>query len=198
MNKLHMLALVGLMLCASNKASIMGQEQREVLYTLHTLGQDFINVPMITQNIDMFMGVLEMNLQVNTAKLQDADQKIKKTILTNAALFAGAMFAGAVFAEAMIITRAGISKFASSINCNLAYHAFVKDVLLNGGFSLGIATSVFNALNIHDAWKSRSELTEAIALDKEILGKLEEIKYSMSFIEENTDSAENCLLNSAE
>ncbi len=187
MNKLHMLALVGLMLCASNKASIMGQEQREVLYTLHTLGQDFINVPMITQNIDMFMGVLEMNLQVNTAKLQDADQKIKKTILTNAALLTGVM-----------VTRAGISQLASSINCNLAYHAFAKNVLLNGNLSLGIVTSVFNALNIHDAWKSRSELIEAIALDKEILSKLEEIKYSMSSIEENTDSTENGLLNSAQ
>lgn len=191
MNKLHMLALAGLMLCGINKASIMGQEQREVLYTLHTLGQDFINVPMITQNIDMFMGVLEMNIQVNEAKLEDAGQKIKKSLWKNAVL----------------------------IGCTALTHGFMVDLWLNKNwiilsdsasdklvkkFILDVNATVFAAgrllagLGLYDAWKNRSALFQAIALDKEILGKLEEIKDSMSFIEENTDSTKNCLLNSAE
>ncbi len=174
MNKLHMLALTGLMFSGINNASMMGQEQREVLYTLHTLGQDFANVPMITQNSDMFKGVLEMNIQVNSAKLQDANENIKKTILTGLAIIAGAM-----------VTRAGIAKFVSSINCDLAYRSFVKDMLLSVDCSLAIGSSVFNALNLHDVWKHKSALVEAIALDKEILSKLEEIDTSMDFITEN-------------
>jgi hypothetical protein len=187
MNKLHVLALTGLVFCGVNNASMMGQEQREVLYALHTLGQNFADVPMIAQNIDMFTGVLEMNIQINEAKLKVANQKIKETILTNAAIIVGAM-----------VTRAGISKFVSSINCDLAYRTFVKDMLLSADCSLAIATSVLNALNIHDVWKNRSALTEALVLDKEILSKLEEIKVSMDFIEENSDSTDNFLLNSVE
>jgi hypothetical protein len=183
MNKLHMLALVGLMLCASNKASIMGQEQREVLYTLHTLGQKFINVPMITQNIDMFMGVLEMNIQVNEAKLKDAEKKLKTTLWNSCAICLGT-----------VATRA----VAMDILKPMAITHFVREFLMHSVFSPTGIVHFAVATNIYNAWKNRSELMEAMILDKEILGKLEEIKDSMSFIEENTDSAENCLLNSAE
>ena len=62
MNKLHMLVLAGLIFCGVNNALAMGQEQMEVLHTLHALEQDFTQIPMIAQNIDMFMGVMEMNV----------------------------------------------------------------------------------------------------------------------------------------
>jgi hypothetical protein len=182
-----MLALTGLMFCGINNASMIGQEQREVLYALHTLGQNFVDVPMIFQNVDMFMGVLEMNIQVNAARLKVANQKIKETMLTNAGLFVGAA-----------VTRAGIVKFASTFGYPSAYGDIIRNILLNGSYSLGVTVSILNALNIHDAWKNRSALIEAIALDKEILGKLEEVKASMDFIEENADSAGSILLNSAE
>src|SRR5579863_7560107 len=96
MNKLHVLALTGLVFCGVSNASMMGQEQREVLYASHTLGQNFADVPMIAQNIDMFTGVLEMNIQINEAKLKAADQKIKDALWKNAALLGGIFLARTV------------------------------------------------------------------------------------------------------
>jgi hypothetical protein len=176
MNKLHMLALVGLIFSGVNNASMMGQEQREVLYTLHTLGQDFISVPMITQNIDMFMGVLEMNIQVNEAQLKNADKNMKNALLKSAVLFAGGVVGKVALFEA--------SRFDCMYKCG-----FIKDVILYSGVAVDSVASVLVSLNIYDAWKNRSELIEAIALDKEILAKLEEIKDSMSFLEENEENS---------
>jgi hypothetical protein len=171
MNKLHMLALVGLVFSGVNNASMMGQEQREVLYTLHTLGQNFINVPMITQNIDMFMGVLEMNIQVNEVQLKVAEKQLKTALWNSGAVCLG-----------MVATRA----VAMDILKPMDITHFVKEFLVHSVI-LPTAVAQFTvALNIHDAWKNRSALMEAITLDKEILVKLEEIKDSMSFLEENS------------
>lgn len=186
MNKLHVLALTGLIVCGVNNAS-MGQEQREVLYALHTLGQNFADVPMVVQNIDMFAGVLEMNIQINEAKLQVADQKIKDTILTNAAIFVGAVVGRTAITDAM-------NRYMKFNFKNLS----LGNLLSQSANALAWAGQMLIILNIHDAWKNRSALMEALALDKELLGKLEEIKGSVDFIEENTGSAENFLLNSAE
>jgi len=194
MNKLHMLALVGLIISGVNNASMMGQEQREVLYTLNTLGQDFVNVPMITQNIDMFMGVLEMNIQVNEAQLKAANQKMKDALWKNAALLGAAVVSYMSFEKVYnALTNCLTYKTSSSFP--------VRDISKFASYTAAgglLASRVLVALNIHDAWKNRSELMDAIALDKEILAKLEEIKDSMSFLEENADSEGNTLLNSAE
>lgn len=191
MNKLHVLALTGLMLFGMNNASMMGQEQREVLYTLNILGQDFINIPMITQNIDMFMGVLEMNIQVNEAKLQDADQKIKKSLYKNA-----------VIVGCTALTHAFMMDFWLNKNwiilSDSASNRVLKKLILDVSATVFVSGRLLAGLGLYDAWNKRSELIEAIALDKEILGKLEEIKDSMSFLEENADSEGNLLLNSAE
>jgi Trk-type K+ transport system membrane component len=182
MNKLHMLALTGLMFSGINNASMMGQEQREVLYTLHTLGQDFANVPMITQNSDMFKGVLEMNIQVNEAKLKDADQKIKDTLMKSAVLFTGA------WVSLLAIKSLQLATFEySPEKIRSAVPTQIVSAFINQGMGVGIGIGkICAALNIYDAWKNRSALVEAIALDKEILSKLEEIDASMDFITENT------------
>jgi hypothetical protein len=182
MNKLHMLALTGLMVSGINNASMMGQEQREVLYTLNKLGQDFVNVPMITQNIDMFMGVLEMNIQVNTAKLKTADKKMKDAFWKNATFLTGAWVTSFIMNNVEILVFDNLPSNIRRIVLTKILSGFIRD-----GISAGVfASKVFAGLNIYDAWKNRSELIEAIALDKEILGKLEEIKESMSFLEENS------------
>src|SRR5260370_21466870 len=97
MNKLHMLALAGLMFSGVNNASVMGQEQMEVLYTLHALEQDPAQVPMIVQNIDMFMGVTEMNAQLKELKLKNATKELKTVVWKNAALLGGALVGKALF-----------------------------------------------------------------------------------------------------
>jgi hypothetical protein len=188
MNKLHVLALTGLMVSGINNASMMGQEQREVLYTLNTLGQDFANVPMISQNIDMFKGVLEMNIQVNTAKLQDANQKIKNALLKNAALLGGVLLVYNVSREGFMLSLGSVQCFdintATPNRLNMLY-VFAGSLVNIGIRNILDAAKMFAAFNIYDAWKSRSALVEAIALDKEILSKLEEIDASMDFLAES-------------
>jgi hypothetical protein len=195
MNKLHMLALTGLIVSGVNSnASMMGLEQREVLYTLHTLGQNFADVPMIVKNVDMFMGVLEMNMQVNEATLRDANQSMKDALWNNAAFLTGAWISKFVVNN--------ISSFAfNSLPKNIKHASpvIILSAFIQNGIDAGLfASKILAALNIHDVWKNRSELMEAIALDTEILSQLEEIKTSMEFTEENGDSAESFLLENAE
>lgn len=193
MNKLHMLVLTGLMVSGINNASMMGQEQREVLYTLHTLGQDFANVPMITQNIDMFMGVLEMNIQLNEIKLKHANQNIKDALLNSAALLGMATVSYMSF-EAVHNVLVDCLSYRTTSSFPVRDIKKFASYTAAGGL---LASRVVVALNIHDAWKNRSALVEAIALDQEILSQLEEIKDSIGFIE-NADSDGNVLLNSLE
>lgn len=199
MNKLHVLALTGLVFCGANNAS-MGQEQREVLYALHTLGQNFADVPMIVQNIDMFAGVLEMNIQINEAKLKVANQKIKDTLWKSGALLGGIWLVQHVSSLVLHkIIRDDYFVFPfSKLDLHQIRLVIEDNSALSNFLGLAFVGKVFAALNIYDVWKNRSALMEALALDKEILSKLEEIKISMDFIEENTDSTENFLLNSAE
>jgi hypothetical protein len=189
MNKLHVLALTGLVFCGINNAS-MGQEQREVLYALHTLGQNFADVPMIVQNIDMFAGVLEMNIQINEAKLKVANQKIKTTIMNSAAIIGGTLIGKLAFFH--VIDKYMTKSWDDAFIFNL------RNMLINSASICAWMGQWFTVLNIHDVWKNRSALMESLALDKEILSKLEEIKVSMDFIEENSDSTDNFLLNSVE
>lgn len=191
MNKLHILALVGLIFSGANNASMMGQEQREVLYTLHMLGQDFVNVPMITQNIDMFMGILEMNIQLNEIKLKAADQKIKDALWKNAALFTGVVVGGIAWDECSYLIRRHLN-FGRRAWDYSAHFSLILSLTIR---ALG---QTFATLNIYDAWKTRSALVEALALDKEIFGKLQEIKDSMDFIGENADFDDNIVANDAE
>lgn len=194
MNKLHVLALTGLMVCGVHNVSAMGQEQREVLYALHTLGQNIADVPMIVQNIDMFMGVLEMNIQINEAKLKAANQKMKTTIMNSAAMFAGTWISAFAMSNIEMFV---FDNLPSKVRGALPTH--ILGNFIHDGIGAGLCLSkVIIGLNIHDAWKNRSALMEALALDKEILNTLEEIKVSMEFIEENSDAAESFLLNDVE
>ncbi len=180
MNKLHVLALTGLMVCGINNASMMGQEQREVLYTLNTLGQDFSNVPMIAQNIDMFKGVLEMNIQVNEAKLKDANKNMKTALWKNASLLAGTIVGQFIFNVGLETAKSA----AAQVGYNSLSMKTITGLLIQGSITCRSLMHICAALNIYDAGKNRSALVEAIALDKEILSKLEEIDASMDFLTE--------------
>jgi len=201
MNKLSMVALTGLMLCGVHNVSAMGQEQREILYTLHALGQNFADVPMVFQNIDMFIGVEEMNIQINQLKLKDENQKLKTVVLKNAALLGGILLA-------QYCSLTGLNKVRNAANPSGSWEMWhvlepIRTMIVDGFIVndlLGLVTmgKVFAALNVYDAWKKRSELMQALALDEEILGILQKIKASMEFIEENADSTENFLLRNPE
>jgi len=201
MNKLHMLALVGLMFSGVNNASVMGQEQMEVLYTLDALEQDPAQVPMIVQNIDMFMGVTEMNIQLKEINVKTVTKELKAALWKNAALLGGIILTQHISGMILYNIRDGyLVTSPSEIDLLHQTSLIVQDnFALNNLLGLGLVGKVFAALNIHGAWKKRSELMQALALDKEILSKLQEIKDSIdsSMPADNSMSADNFLLESA-
>jgi hypothetical protein len=194
MNKLSMLALTGLILCGVNNVFSMGQEQREILYTLHALEQNFVDVPMIFQNLDMFMGVLEMNIQITEIKLKDANQKIKSALLKSGALLGGAVVGQFIFGVGLEAMKA----FAVDSGYNSLSLRSIIAILIQGCIACRSAVHIYVGLDIYNVLKNRAALMEMLALDKEILSKLQEIKDSMAFIDDNADSAGNILLKRAE
>lgn len=185
MNKMNTLLLAGLMIVGMNNTYAMSAKEREILYTLNTLGQDFIDVPMITQNIDMFIGVIEMNINLNEARLMRADQKLENTLWNSGALFLGGLLGKLAFLH--IVEKTFTNK----------YTAFnLRNILVQGTYAAGAMVGItWPALNIHNAWKVRSALIEALERDRDILVQLESIKDSM---DQNPDQAGKILLESAE
>ena len=196
MNKLHVLALAGLMFCGVNNALAMGQEQRELLYTLHTLKQDFTQIPMIAQNIDMFMGVMEMNIQLTELKLKNATKELKTALWKNAALVGGVWISSLTLNSVKRFIFANLSWDIRSTLPVRVLDEFIVDGITCGWF----CSKAFAALNLHGVWKKRSELMQVLALDREILSKLQEIKDSIdnSGLADNSVSPEKFLLENAE
>jgi hypothetical protein len=192
MNKINTLVLAGLMLCSANSALSMGKQEREILYTLHELGQNIADVPMITQNIDTFIGILEMNIQITEARLAAADQKFKKALWKNAALFGGCQVGKAIFTSAMDKIKASVSWRLRETNSFAVPYTMLWNSVHGIAFMAG---QMFVGLSLYDAWKNRSSLDESLALDRQILWQLIEIKDSM---DQGAESAENFLLKSAE
>jgi hypothetical protein len=186
MHKMNVLALASLLLFSVNNATAVGQDPKEIVYACHEMGHEFADVPMITSNIDLFVGLFNMNVQRTELQLKKANQEFKVALLKNVALI-GAFVATKVtynqgynfLTESLGFTtygfRSNIEKFVDSLTANFAW-------------SVSIAAATFAGLNIHDAWKKRSELTKSLELDKEILAQLMEIKESM--IEEEPASEE--------
>lgn len=189
MNKL---LLAGLMVFSVNSVFAMGTQEREMLYTLNTLEQDFAQVSMITQNIDMFMSVLEMNINLNEARLINENLNLATIFQQSVVLFIGGLVGKVAFT--------GLVDKCVKPTENLFS---LRNILIQGSYALGGAIGItWPTLSIHDAWKTRSALIEALARDKEILAKLQAIQAGMAKnIElgaQHAESTENFLLESAE
>ena len=192
MNKMNMFVLAGLMFCGVNSAFSMGHEQREILYTLHDLGQDFADVPMVVQNVDMFHSIIAMNIQMTEAKLAAANANFKKTLKHNAALFVGIQVGKELFYLAARKIRDSVDYYSRNREAFVMPYNMCVNSVQGIGFIVG---SLFVGLNVYDAWKKRSALTEALTLDQEILAQLQELKDSL---DQSSEPAENFLLESAE
>jgi len=163
MNKNAILASL-LTLGMISNAFGFNEEQRGILYTLHELGQDFASVPMIFENIDMFTGVIEMNIQINEKKLQVATSKRNKALIKNIAIVVGVAL-GRGFANIYLLDA-----LRSQLSCVIDY----------GLFGIVSLANINSGLAIYDAFKAKSTLEESLALDKEILAKLQEIRDSLA------------------
>lgn len=189
---MNMLIVAGLMFCGVNSAFSMGKQEREVLYTLNELGQDIAQVPMVVQNIDMFIGVLEMNIQITEAKLVAANKSFKKTLWQNAALFGACQLGSVVLPKVAAEMRYSLSYSLQTTSAfELSYAMFLNSIR---GIAF-VAGQLLVGLNVYDAYKTKNTLQQSLALDREILGQLYEIKGS---VDQNNEPAENILLDSAE
>jgi hypothetical protein len=192
MNK-NMVILTGLLVSSFFSTALsFNQEQREVLYTLDDLEQNFASVPMITENIDMFIGIVQTNIQITEKKLIVAQKTREKAALTVAAALAISLG-----------VRAGLNwgngYLIQSLITRLSYNFARKYEAL----SLQALASVFMVSNMcvgmhmYDALKAYNELEILLALDKKILTKLEDVKESLLYgSAENVNSVEESLLNS--
>ena len=190
MNKKNMF-LAGLMFAVATTALPIGEQHREIVYTLHALEQDFTQEPFIQQNIDMFIELFEMNIKLNEKQVQSAGSMVKKSLAKTTAAIGG--IAGVLFCvpEGLSLMRSMI--FGSRYNTPEVIFSMQKCLEVFTAYACTIATT-YVALNVYDAFKTKNTLNEALALDKEILTKLIEFKESVAF---GSDSAENLLSETA-
>jgi len=185
MNKKSMILAAGLMFSVATTTFSIGEQEREVLYSLHALGQDFTNIEMIGQNADMFMQIFSMNIQMLEAKLTIADKKAKKTL---------AKTIGIVGLSTLSRALAYLGK--TTLDKSIGMTSSVTILVVNG--LLTTLGTVFYAVSLHDILKERNALRDALALDQEILSKLVEMKETMVFSSpEHGAQAGNALLESA-
>lgn len=175
MNKKNMMLVAGLMLSVATAMPSIGKQEREVVYTLKTLGRDLSQEAIIMQNIDMFIPLFEMSSQIKESKLQPIS--VKSTLAKSAAAIGG-----------IIATRelvpSGIEAMRKMCFGRYLYETpqairYMQDCL--GLFTSYICTiaATCTALNLYDTFKTNNELQKSLALDKEILAELVAIKESM-------------------
>ena len=193
MNK-NMAILISLLITGiSGTALSFNQEQREILYTLDELEQNFASVPMITENIDMFIGIMQMNIQMTEKRLLVAQKAREKALLTGVAAVAVAL---GVRAGWNWSNRSLIKPLISKLSYNFARKSEELSFQLFAGM-----VSMYNicvGMHIYDAFKAHNGLESSLALDKKVLAKLEDVKESLAYDSaESIKSVQAQLLNSA-
>lgn len=179
MNRMMILAaFLASALCAPIMA--LNEEQREILYTLSDLGQSFDSVPMIAENVEMFIGMLQMNMQITKAKMKNATSKKNKALFSAAGIVVTTgLLRGLVTA---IITDLLPREWKHGFNCAL--------VVCSAGNVVQSAANLVSAYSVfatYDAFKAKNELEASLARDKKILRKLEELRSSLPAEQQSFD-----------
>ena len=86
--KMILAALLMVNVCGSIVA--LNEEPRAILYALDDLGQNLSSVSMIAENIDMYIGMLQMNMRIIKAQLKKANDETKKALWNGAMMVVGA------------------------------------------------------------------------------------------------------------
>jgi hypothetical protein len=176
------------------------EQEREVLYAMHTVGQDFAGVSFVKDNVDMFISVFKIHADLLEAKLAVANQKAKKALWTVGGVLVGTFSGSALLA-------CGCHDFRDQLSYSRKY-----------GLSLSVAASCISGLgtvcatairlhfglDCYNAFKERNALKEALALDQEILEELITVKELAMFsvgadvAEDATDGSDAKILEAAE
>lgn len=188
--------LASLVICSVYGTAVsFNQEYKDILYALDELDQDFASVPMITENINMFIGVVHMNMQMTEKKLLAATKARNKALLYAVAATVGN--AGVLVVVNMIGNKIRYS------NTSLVSHAMLSNMddlfrsLVRSAASA--VTSFYAVASIYDAFKAYNTLKESLELDAKIMDKLQDLRESLAYAaaDENTGSVGDNLLNSS-
>lgn len=192
MNK-NMLLAASLMFSVVTTALPVGEQEREILYTINELGQDFGDVPLIKQNIDTFIGILEMHIAIAEGKLATVNQKVKGTLMRNAVALVG-VSGTRVFADQLIeILKYKLGVHPRSLSfgpLNLSVKSLGQLVAL-----LSVTSCSYIALNVREAVMTKYNANTALELDKAILEKLIDVKEAMIFDIDETSAGSSLLEN---
>ena len=163
--------LSALLFYGINTSYAIGEEQREILYTLYEMQQDFASVPMITQNIDMWIGMVEMEIQVLNRKLTAINKELRATIIYGLGWAGVSSLVRALVAKGSTI----ISPYYPSMQDYLGFAVNNTNLAINSIYLMG---NVYCGMSFYDAIKERSRLMKLLQLNKAVLEQLEEVKYS--------------------
>lgn len=184
-----MVVLTGLLVSSFfGTALSFNQEQREVLYTLDDLEQNFASVPMITENIDMFIGIVQTNIQITEKKLLVAQKTREKAALTVAAALAISLGvrAGLNWGNGYLIK---LLKNAFDYNFARTFESLSFQALA----SIFTVSNICVGMHMYDALKAYNELEILLALDKKILTKLEDVKKTLLYGSVETNLLESSM-----
>jgi hypothetical protein len=160
----------------------LSAEQKELLYTLHYLGQDFNSIPMITENIDTFIDIFQAKVKVNEEKLARATKS------RNDSVFEGIKKIGAVWVLSVLVNmiRMGAARETHRAHAwDASKGRFIYEVILNKLTILNIspeidllkkAAYVYSGVQLYESFKEERDLNKVLMLDREVLNKLQEVK----------------------
>jgi hypothetical protein len=177
----NILLALGL-LCTSATLLPVGEQERDVLYAMHAMGKDFSGVVFLhnAQNLAMFISLFKINSDVLEAKLKIVSQKVRKEFISQLGV------TGMVFSiQFILIILAERNIRLISRECFWLSFLTANAVALLG--------NIWSIVNFYDVFKEKNRLEETLALDKEILEKLEKLRNTLPV---NFEDSEVDLINS--
>lgn len=170
MNK-NTIIMAGLLVATVNGLfGINMQDPKDVLYACQELGHDFASERLIVDNIDMLVDGLEWQIQLNEARLSQVQKKARKALLSGVVLYAG-----------MVLSRPLVLRVMSRglVGHGLVGHSLLKELIAHLSYVPSGLYSVYAGLDIWNAYAAKTELEESLALDREILAKLQAVRSSI-------------------
>ena len=176
MNKKNMIFAASLILSIVTTALPLGEQERGALYDLRAAGHDLRTIGLNSQNVEMFIQLFGMNIEKLEKELEAANSVINSSLIQAGALLGGGQLVVSSLHELSNhakTSRFGRNKSDQVVDFGLSYG-------LNVLYSLKTMGSIWSVLNVYDAYKAKKSLTAALALDKEIIAQLLDLKDSLS------------------
>ena len=158
----------------------LNREQRELLYTLHYLNQDFSSISMIAENIDTFIDVFQSRVKINEKKLEET-AKARNVALFNSMKKIGAIWLLSVLMNILHVKALNEGRTMRwEAPTKVFYECILNKLsILNMSPEIDLlkkAAYVYSGVQLYESFKEERNLNKALMLDKEVLSKLQEVK----------------------